>query len=363
MIPIARPHIGDEEKRAVLAVLDSGQLASGPKVHEFEEAFARYCDSPQAVACSSGTAALCTAMLALDLPAGSRALTTPFSFIATANCVLNAGCVPVFADVDRRTFNLTAAAVEEALDRDPSIRAVIPVHLYGQACEIAAMVEVCKPRGVRIIEDGAQSHGATDGDVPVGAIGDLGVFSFYPTKNMTCGEGGAICGADEELLERCRLIIDHGAPERYRHELLGFNFRMTSIAAAIGMCQLDRLPQWNAERLVNGRALTAGLAGLPGIETPLERPGCTHVYDQYVIIAERRDALQEHLHAAGIGTAIHYPRMIPEQPLYQRLGYSGDDLPVASELCRSVLSLPVHPALSPADLDAVVAGVRGFVEA
>lgn len=197
--------------------------------------------------------------------------------------------------------------------------------------------------------------------MPVGAIGDLGVFSFYPTKNMmTGGEGGIITGRNTELLERCKLVINHGSPVRYVHTSLGFNYRMTSIAGAIGLCQLKRLPAWNEQRRHNARTLTAALAGQPWLTTPMERPNCEHVYHQYVLRVKDRARLQEHLQAAGVGTDVHYPRTIPDQPLYQEQGYSSEYLPVAREMTETVLSLPIHPALAPADLQTIISAVRAF---
>jgi perosamine synthetase len=360
VIPIAKPYIGPEEQAAVAEVLASGQLASGPRVHEFERAFAAFCQSPAAVACGSGTAGLVTAVASLDLPRGSKIITTPFSFIATANCMLASDCRPVFIDIDADTFNLTAEGVKAAFARDPDIRAVLPVHLYGQVCEIHEITEIAHAHHAYVIEDCAQAHGATEDGVPVGAIGDLGVFSFYPTKNMMAAEGGMITGRRTELLDRCRLIIDHGSPARYVHVRLGFNYRMTSISAAIGLCQLQRLSAWNAQRRRNAETLTAALAGLTWLSTPFERPNCVHVYHQYVLKVRERARLQEHLTAAGIGTAIHYPRTIPDQPFYRGLGYDSDSLPAAREMAEMVLSLPVHPALKPEDLHTIITAVRAF---
>jgi perosamine synthetase len=360
MIPIAKPYIGPEEQAAVAEVLASRMLASGPKVQEFERAFAEFCHSPRGLACSSGTAGLCVSTQALGLPAGSKILTTPFSFIATANCIISAGCRPVFADVDPETFMITAQGVKAALDADPEIRAVLPVHLYGQACEIHEITEIAHARGAYVIEDCAQAHGATEDGVPVGAIGDLGVFSFYPTKNMAAGEGGMITGRNAALLDRCHLIINHGAPRRYVHTDLGYNYRMTSIAAVIALCQLVRLPQWNAQRRQHALALNAGLGDLPWLSTPVERERCSHVYHQYVLKVRDRARLQAHLQAAGVGTDVHYPTTIPDQPYYRSLGYSGDALPVARALADTVLSLPVHPAVSAEDLHTIIAAVRAF---
>lgn len=360
MISIAKPFIGAEEQAAVAAVLASGMLASGPRVHEFEDAFAELCQSPSALACSSGTAGLCVAVKSLDLPAGSKILTTPFSFIATANCILYGGYTPAFIDVDPRTFMITAADIERSLDNDPTIRAIIPVHLYGQAAEIHEIVEIAHARKVMVIEDCAQAHAAAQYGTPVGAIGDLGVFSFYPTKNMMTGEGGMITGSNEELLGRCKLIIDHGAPERYHHTTLGYNYRMTSIAAAIGLCQLQRLAAWTEQRRANAAALTAGLADLPWLTTPYVAEGCRHVFHQYVLKVIDRERLQAHLQAAGVATAVHYPCTIPDQEYYQSLGYSSAGYPVARQLASEVMSLPVHPAVTEDDIKVIIDAVRSF---
>ncbi len=363
MISIAKPYIGPEEQAAVADVLASGILASGPRVHEFEAAFADYCRVQGAAACTNGTAGLCIAMMALDLPRGSKVLTTPFSFIATANCIRYAGCEPVFVDVDPHTALLTADGLRAALDRYPDARAILPVHLYGQACDIHAIVELAQSRGLYVIEDCAQAHGATDNGVPVGSIGDLGIFSFYPTKNMMTGEGGMITGRNAELLQRCRLYLDHGAPERYRHTTLGFNYRMTSIAAAIGLCQLQRLPGWTVQRQANARALSTALADLSWLSVPVERPGATHVYHQYVLLVDDRAGLQAHLTTAGVGSAVHYPCTIPDQPYYQDLGYTSDGFPTAQQLARTVLSLPVHPALTADDVQTIIHAVRTYTPA
>lgn len=363
MIPIAKPYIGKAEQDAVAEVLASGMLAAGPRVHQFEKAFADFCHASHAVACSSGTSGLCVAVKALDLPAGSKILTTPFSFIATANCILYGGHTPVFADIDPDTFNLSVANVKAALDRDPDIRAIIPVHLYGQACEIHEIVELAHKRNIYVIEDCAQAHGATEDGDPVGAIGDLGVFSFYPTKNMMTGEGGIVTGNSADLIERCSLVINQGAPVRYQHTTIGYNYRMTSIAAAIGLCQLERLPAWTETRRRYAHMLSEALSDLPWLTVPNERPNCEHVFHQYVLKVKDRAGFQAHMQQAGVGTAVHYPCTITAQPFYQSLGYNNDSLPVAAAQAETVVSLPVHPALTEDDIQTIINAVRAFTPA
>lgn len=361
MIRLEKITIGDAEQAAVAEVLASGMIASGPRVREFEEAFAAFVESPAAIACSSGTAGLCVAVSSLGLPAGSKILTTPFSFIATANCILYGNHTPVFADVDPYTFSLTAEGVRNALERDPDIRAIIPVHLYGQPSEIHAIVDIAQKHNIYVIEDCAQAHAATEDGVPVGAIGDLGVFSFYPTKNMMTGEGGIITGRNVELLERCRLYINHGAPQRYVYTSLGFNYRMTSIAAAVGLCQLAQLPGWTKQRQQHAAILSNALSDIPWLTVPFLRSNCQHVYHQYVLKLHDRTRFQTHMEAAGVATAIHYPTTIPDQPYYQSLGYSGDAYPVARQLADEVVSIPAHPGLSEDDLHTIIDAVRSFI--
>ena len=355
MIPIAQPLIGEEEERAVLEVLRSGQLAQGPRVRAFEEAFAAYCGVKHAIATSSGTTALHIALLAHGIGPGDEVITTPFTFIATANAVLYVGARPVFVDIEPETFNLNSALVEEAIT--PRTRAILPVHLFGHPAEMPALLEVAERHGLVVIEDAAQAHGAAIEGRKVGTFA-TGCFSFYPTKNMTTGEGGIITTDDDRIAEQARLLRAHGMRQRYYNEQLGYNFRMTDIHAAIGLAQLKKLEAWNERRIANAAYLTRRLQGLPGIVPPSVRPGYRHVFHQYTIrVLEDRDGLVEQLRARGIGTGIYYPRTLPAQPVYRGLGYDGH-FPVAEEAARQVLSLPVHPALTPTDLELIVEAVR-----
>lgn len=355
MIPIAQPLIGEEEEKAVLEVLRSGQLAQGPRVRAFEEAFAAYCGVKHAIATSSGTTALHIALLAHGIGPGDEVITTPFTFIATANAVLYVGARPVFVDIEPETFNLNPALVEEAIT--PRTRAILPVHLFGHPAEMPALLEIAERHGLVVIEDAAQAHGAAIEGRKVGTFA-TGCFSFYPTKNMTTGEGGIITTDDDRIAEQARLLRAHGMRRRYYNEQLGYNFRMTDIHAAIGLAQLKKLERWNERRIANAAYLTRRLQGLPGIVPPPVRPGHRHVFHQYTIrVLEDRDGLVERLRARGVGTGIYYPRTLPAQPVYRDLGYDGR-FPVAEEAARQVLSLPVHPALTPTDLEIIVEAVR-----
>lgn len=353
MIPISQPQIGEDEKCAVLEVLSSGQLAQGPMVRSFEEQFAAWMGCRYAVATSSGTTALHLAMLAHGLGQDDEVITTPFSFIASANCALYVGAKPVFADIEPDYFTLDPEAVIRQIT--PRTRAIIAVHLYGQPCAMEALAEIAADRDVVLIEDACQAHGAALGGRPVGSWGTA-CYSFYPTKNMTTIEGGMLTTNDLDIAERARMIRNHGSAKRYQHEILGHNLRLTDVQAAVGRVQLAKVDGWNAQRQANAAYLTQRLAGLEGVTVPATRPGATHVFHQYTLRVQDRDAVQQRLTEDGIGTGVHYPIPIHQQPLYQRLGYRVS-LPCAEAAAREVLSLPVHAALLPSDLNDIVAAV------
>ncbi|MFZ5919290.1 MAG: DegT/DnrJ/EryC1/StrS family aminotransferase [Chloroflexota bacterium] len=358
MIPIAKPMIGEEEKQAVLEVLDSGMLAQGPRVRAFEEAFAQFCGVRHAVATSSGTTALHVALLAHGIGPGDEVITSPFTFISSANAVLFVGGQPVFVDIDPATFNLRPDLVEAAIT--PRTRAIMVVHLFGLMTPMTPIMDIARRHGLAVIEDACQSHGAECDGRRAGSFGS-GCFSFYPTKNITTAEGGMIVTNSDELAESCRMMRQHGMRRRYYHDELGFNFRMTDVHAAIGLAQMPKLERFTGQRITNARYLSAHLRGVITPQTP---PGQRHVFHQYTIRVPdgRRDALLEHLEARQIGTGVYYPVPIHRQTYYtQQLGYDVS-LPEAERAAAEVLSLPVHPALSQADLEAIVAAVNEFME-
>jgi dTDP-4-amino-4,6-dideoxygalactose transaminase len=357
-IPIAHPFIGDEERQRVLEVLASGILVADRMVREFEEAFAAYIGVPHAVATSSGTTALQVALEALGIGAGDRVITTPFTFAATSHAILHAGARPVFADVDPQSGNLDAAAVDEAVRREGA-KAVLAVHLYGLPADLDALGEVVARHGLLLIEDCAQAHGATYRGRKVGSFGDAAVFSFYPTKNMTTGEGGMVLTRDAEVARRARLLVDPRAEDEYVYSVIGYNFRLTDVAAAMGLPQLRRLDRLNEVRRHNARALTAGLGRLPWLTPPVELEGATHVYTAYTVRARARDSLMAHLAREGIGHKVFYPMLIPHTPAYRALGFDGQ-FPIAERLTGEVLSLPVHPALTDEDLRRIIEVVTAF---
>lgn len=360
-IPIARPLLTDEEKRRVLDVLDSGQLTAGPRVQEFELAFSTYLGAAHGVATSSGTAGLIVALEAAGIGPGARVVTTPLSFGATANAILHAGAEPVFADIDPRTFNLDPGAVQDVVAQTPGVRAILPVHLYGLPCRMDALMRIARRHDLIVIEDAAQAHGAAFQGRRVGTFGGMGVFSFYPSKNVTTGEGGMVVTDDPQLAERARLLTNVGQRTRYIYEILGYNYRMTEISGALGLGQLAHLDERNARRRRNAALLTAGLQDLPWLVVPRETEEGRHVYHQYTLrVPGVRDRLSRHLESQGIETRVYYPVPIHRTPLYQRLGYGDVRCPVAEQAVEEVLSVPVHPALEEAEVTRVIQAIRHF---
>lgn len=353
LIPIAQPLISDQEIDEVVKVLKSGFIAQGPKVAEFEEKFAEYVGVEHAVATSSGTTALHLALLALGIEKGNEVINTPFSFAATANSILFTGARPVFADIDPKTYNLDPLKIEEVINK--KTKAIMPVHLYGQPADMNPIKQIAEDHNLWIIEDAAQAHGAQYHNQMVGTLGDIACFSFYPTKNMTTGEGGMITTDSSELADAARMLRSHGESERYTHMVLGYNFRMTDIAAAIGLVQLKRLDNFNKSRIENAEYLTTHINTIEGIEPPLVMDQVKHVFHQYTVRVKngKRENIKDFLADLGIGTGVHYPKTIYQQKLYQDLGIKGN-CPQSEKAAEEVLSLPVHPGLTVEDLGEIV---------
>ena len=352
MIPIARPQMGEEEKERVWEAMSSGSLAQGPRVKQLEDEFAAFVGADHAVATSSGTTALHLALLGHEIGPDDEVITVPFTFIASANSIVYTGARPVFVDIDERDFTMDVDQVEAAIT--PRTKAIMPVSLYGQPADMPAIAEIAERRGLAVIEDAAQAHGAAVGGQKSGTWG-AGAFSFYPTKNMTTGEGGMITTRDGAYAERVRLLREHGMKVRYHHDIVGYNFRMTDIAAAIGLAQLPKLPSYNERR----RSIAARYdAELRGVVTPFVRPGVTHVYHQYTIRVNERDAFAEKLKERGVGSAIYYPIPVHRQKPFLAMGYGDQTYPVTDRLTAQVVSIPVHPALSDDEVDAVIAAVN-----
>jgi len=354
MIPISKPFIGEAEKQAVMDVLDSGMLAQGPRTAKFEERFAQVCGVKHAIATSSGTTALHLALLAHGVGPGDEVITTPFTFIASANSILFTRAKPVFVDVDAATFNIDPSLIEAAIT--PKTKAIMPVHLYGYVCDMNAIQAIADKYGLAIIEDACQAVGATYHDKKAGSFG-TGCFSLYATKNVMSGEGGMITTNDDGLAQKCRMLRNHGMQRRYYHDMLGFNFRMTDLCAAIGLVQLDRLDEFTAKRRINAEYLTTRIES---VITPTVKEGYGHVWHQYTIRVDGgrdRDVAMKQLNDAGIGTGIFYPVPAHQQE-YMREIVGDVHLKVAEKLAKEVISLPVHPQLSQSDLDMIVAEVN-----
>jgi perosamine synthetase len=350
-IPVARPAIGQDEISAVTAVLESGMLASGERVAEFERNFADYCGTTHAVAINNGTAALHAALLAADIGQGDEVIVPSFSFFATASAVSMTGAKPIFVDVNEQTFNIDPVQVENQIN--PKTKAVIGVHLFGQPFDAQGIKQVCESHNLTLIEDAAQAQGAICNGEKTGAMGNLGCFSFYATKNMTTGEGGMVTTSEKALNERLRLLINHGQSEKYLHTRLGYNYRMTDVAAAIGLVQLKKLEKFNTRRRKNAEYYDTHIS-VKGLITPAVAQGMHHVYHQYVIrltdeFPMKRADFIEYLKVKGIGTAVHYPIPIHHQPVYARAN-EPDSCPVSTRLASSVLSIPVHPLLDQKEL-------------
>lgn len=363
-VPFTRLDNGDPELLAELldVVADVSARAAftlGEEVERFEREFAAYCGTEHAVGVSSGTAALELALRALGVGPGDEVIVPTNSFIATAEAVSAAGAEPRLVDVDERTALLTAEIVEQALT--PRTRCAIPVHLYGRTVEMEPLLALCRERGVLVVEDACQAHGARYGRRPAGSIGDAGCFSFYPTKNLGAwGDGGAVVVDDPELDERLRLLRSHGEGTRHRHALPARTDRLDALQAAILRHKLARLDVAIERRREAGAALREALAGTAALP-PAEAPVCgDHVFHLFVVRSGRRDELREHLGAHGVANAIHYPTPIHLQPAYAGLGLGPGSLPVAEQLAGESCSLPIFPAISEAEVERIAAVVAEF---
>jgi len=358
-IPIAQVELTSGEIDAAVAVLRSGAIRQGKLCGQFEELFAELVGARHAVAVSSGTAALHLAWMALLEP-GDEVLVPAFTFIATASAVVLAGGRPIFCDVDPETGMIDVADARGRLT--PTTRGVAPVHLYGNVCDVAGVQELAGEHDLHIVWDAAQAHGASVDGRDVGSFDDLVCYSFYPTKNMTTAEGGMITTNDDELAGRLRLLRSHGQADKYYHTLIGLNYRLTDLQAAIGLVQLNELSTWLAQRRANARLLDGLLADIPSIHIPTAASGVEHAYHQYTIRVDpacniTRDELQAALQKQGVQTAVHYPRPLHQQPVF--VDASGSvSLPASEALAASVLSLPIHPAVADDDLHWIARSLR-----
>jgi len=364
MIPISKPYIGEEEKRAVLEVLDSGMLVQGPRVAELENNWAKSCATQYAIATSNGTTALHVALLAHGIGSGDEVITTPFTFIASVNSILYTGARPVFVDIHSDSFNINAEQIEAAIT--PRTKAIIVVHLFGYPCDMNKIMDIANRHGLVIIEDAAQAIGADYQGKAIGSFG-TGCFSLYATKNVMSAEGGMITTNDESIARRCRMIRAHGMERRYYHDMLGYNFRLSDLHAAIGLVQLQRLQEFTQKRRANASYLNTHIQN-PKVITPSQFNGkvetnpAGHVWHQYTvrIVNTDRDQAIKSLTNSGIGTGIFYPVPAHQQNHIRELGLGDVSLPVTEKMAEQVLSLPVHPQLSQTDLETIVEAVNSL---
>ncbi|OUL19373.1 Cys/Met metabolism pyridoxal-phosphate-dependent enzyme [Nostoc sp. RF31YmG] len=355
-----------EVSAVVLEILASGRYIGGPVVEGFEKQFAAYHGVTECVACNSGTDALFLSLRALNIGAGDEVITTTFTFIATAEVISAVGAKPVFVDIDH-TFNLNLQQVKAAIT--PKTKAIIPVHLFGQPVDMTALMAIAQSHNLAVIEDCAQSTGASWGNQKVGSIGHIGCFSFYPTKNLGgCGDGGAITTNDPEIASQLRVLRDHGSKVRYIHEEIGVNSRLDAIQAAILEIKLRHLDNWNERRRAIAAYYRQFLSQVPGIIAPEELAGGVGVWNQYTIrisgegrngaTAKYRDSVRQQLQERGVSSMVYYPLPLHLQPIYQNLGYQPGQLPVAEQICHEVISLPMFPELTQEQQDQVIYALK-----
>jgi len=351
--------IKEDIDSAVQRVLNHCGFIMGPEVKAFEQAFAEYCGTEQAVGVASGTAALQLAVTACGAGPGDEVITTPFTFFASGEAISQAGARPVFVDIDPQTYNIDPGRIEAAIT--PRTRAIMPVHLYGQPAEMDAILDIARTHNLRVIEDAAQAHGAEYAGRRAGSMGDLACFSFYPSKNLGAyGDGGMITGSDPELIASVRKLRDHGRMSKYEHDQLGWGYRLDALQAAILGVKLRHLDDWNAARRARASRYTELFADVE-VVTPVAADHVKHIYHCYAIRTPRRDELVEHLKREGTGVVIHYPLPVHLQPAYRFLGYKPGDFPVSEACAAEVVSLPMYPELTDEQQKCVVSQIKDFV--
>jgi perosamine synthetase len=357
MIPITVVEFGEDEERLVLEVLRSGNIAQGPKVKQLEDAFAELVGVKHAVAVNNGTTSLVASIEVLDLKPGDEVLTSPFTFVATLNAILEAGATATFADISEDDFNVSPTSLADAVTE--RTRVLMPVHLYGQIADMDAIARIASERNLAIVEDSAQSHGSSQNGRVAGSFG-LGSFSFYATKNLTTGEGGMITTDDDVLADRLRVLRNQGMRARYQYEVAGHNYRMTDLQAAVGIPQVARYDTTIEARQRNAAFLNAALASVPGLVTPRQLDGRRHVWHQYTLrvtpeTGVTRDDFVAKIGELGVGAGIYYPKLVFDYDTYR----NRDDVkigsyPVAERIVQEVVSIPVHQNLSRSDLERIV---------
>ncbi len=357
--------IKDDVVRAMMTVVERQGFIMGPEVAQLEREVATLSNARHAIGCASGTDALLLPLRALDLRPGDEVITTAFTFFATAGAIHNTGGTPVFADIDPGTFNISPRSIQDAIT--PRTRAVVAVHLFGQMAPMEDLVPLAARHGLALIEDAAQAIGArrqVDGKWRhAGELGTVGTFSFFPSKNLGgFGDGGMIVTQDDALADRLRKLRLHGGARQYHHEEVGYNSRLDTLQAAVLLAKLPHLQGWSRARAERARRYTDAFNGHPAVCPPKTDPANEHIFHQYTIRVPRRDELQAHLKASGIGNAVYYPLALHLQPCFAHLGYARGTLPVTEAAMDSVISLPIYPELTTEQQDAVIAAVLSFYD-
>jgi dTDP-4-amino-4,6-dideoxygalactose transaminase len=356
----------EEVGLAIGRVLDSQYFILGGEVKAFEERAAQYCGVRHAVGCASGSDALLLALLALEIGPGDEVVTVPFTFFATAGAIVHAGAKPVFVDIEPGTFNMDAAQLARVLDRHPKARAILPVHLYGACADTDAIREIARARGIAVIEDAAQAIGSEYKGQRAGGLGELGCFSFFPSKNLGAfGDGGMVTTNDDRLAERLRALRVHGSQTKYIYEWVGLNSRLDALQAAVLRVKIEYLDGWTQGRQRNAAHYTRRFKEL-GAPVIIPQPAAyqtRHIYNQYTLLCPRRDELRQALAAQGIGTEVYYPLPLHLQKCFADLGYKPGDFPVSERCAQEALSLPIYPELALEDLDSVAEAVAAFYAA
>jgi len=356
-------HIREEVLAEIVRVVDSQKFILGEDVKKLEGEIASYCQAKYAIGCASGSDALILALMALDIRPGDEVLTTPYTFFATAGAISRVGATPVFVDVDEDTFNLDVELTRKTLAAHPKVRAMIPVHLFGGCADMDPILEMAAERGIPVIEDAAQSIGSEYKGRRAGTMGQIGTFSFFPSKNLGCyGDGGIITTEDSALAERLAALRVHGGKKKYYHEWIGMNSRLDALQAAVLRVKLRYLDGWSEGRQKNAEVYRTHLAKMV-VPVKALQPAAyqtRHIYNQFVIQGERRDALQAHLKGQGIGTEVYYPIPLHLQPCYAFLGHKKGDFPVSERLAEQSLALPVHSELPAEDIEYVCETIRAF---
>ncbi len=347
----------EEFKEALERVVRSSQFILGQEEKDFEAAAARYLDVRHAVGVGNGTDALAICLRAMDVGPGDEVITTPFTFIATAEVIVALGAKPVFVDIKPDTYNIAPAKIEAAITEKTKV--ILPVHLYGQAVEMEPILDIANKRNIKVLEDSAQAFGSTYKGKKVGGFGDLTIFSFFPTKNLgALGDGGLITTDNDGLYEKCRLIRVHGSPKKYYHTLIGQNSRLDTLQAAFLRIKLNHIETYNRKRAENAAAYNDGLKDV--VKVPVTHPDCNHIYHQYTIRTPKRDELKAFLNEADIGVGIHYPYPLHRQPVLEYLGLPEGSFPESEAAAREVMSLPCYPELTAEQRSWVIAKIREF---